>query len=601
MTRAMLPVIQVSLNPEIIMSDPKPIINCHTHIFTGEHVPPQIGKTYIPWPFYNILSVPFLLWACRLWYMHPNSPKKWKYKIWYIRSQKIIYGWRSFVKRHLLTNLFISLLNAVIVYHALVYFFQWLNSLFFKPEEKTGNVIQKIINWLLDYHLLYMPPSGWIKALVILFVLFCIAYGRKLIFFMLKKLWSFLSILPDKKTLQFLSRYINIGRFAYYKDQSRIFLKLRNQYQPGTGFVILPMDMEFMAAGKLKVEGRYENQMEQLAELKNSKNNGEHVFPFVFIDPRRERAGGKDFIKWIQSGEKVILEDCFVKDYIEEKKFNGFKIYPALGYYPFDTRLLPLWKYAADNQIPILTHCIRGTIFYRGRKEKDWGFHPIFKQANGEKVLGKLLLPQLKNQDFINNFTHPLNYLCLVEEKLLRLVVKNADEKTKKLFGYNGMEKPMNNDLRHLKLCFGHYGGEEEWKKYFEKDRDDFTSQLITEPGRGIAFIKDGEDYDDSFRRLEKLWKWVDWYSIISSLMLQYDNLYADISYIIHDEAIVPLLKEALQNNELKERILFGTDFYVVRNHKSEKEMLAEIISCLSETEFDMIARRNPATFLKRL
>src|SRR6185436_827568 len=71
--------------------------------------------------------------------------------------------------------------------------------------------------------------------------------------------------------------------------------------------------------------------------------------------------------------------------FIEKKKFNGFKIYPALGYYPFDVQLLPLWKYAADHQIPILTHCIRGTIFYRGSKKTEWDYHPVYKQAMFKK------------------------------------------------------------------------------------------------------------------------------------------------------------------------------------------------------------------------
>ncbi|MBK9961224.1 MAG: hypothetical protein IPP06_07755 [Saprospiraceae bacterium] len=59
-----------------------------------------------------------------------------------------------------------------------------------------------------------------------------------------------------------------------------------------------------------------------------------------------------------------------VKEYIEINKLNGFKIYPALGYYPFDEELLLLWKYAADHQIPIMTHVIKGTVFYRDRKNK---------------------------------------------------------------------------------------------------------------------------------------------------------------------------------------------------------------------------------------
>lgn len=264
-----------------------------------------------------------------------------------------------------------------------------------------------------------------------------------------------------------------------------------------------------------------------------------------------------------------------------------------MGYYPFDERLLPLWKYSADNGIPILTHAIRGTIYYRGTKEKAWSRHPIFKQSDGNN----LLLPQLKNIDFINNFTHPLNYLCLVEEKLLRLLVAQSSNEVKVLFGYTNNETALLHNLKHLKLCFGHYGGDEEWQKYFEKDRDQFVQQLVTNPSHGLNMIKEGK-IDETMNLLEQVWLNVDWYTIISSMMLQYPNLYADVSYIIHNDDIIPLLKHTIQNSGLKAKELFGTDFYVVRNHKSEKEMLAEIQAHLTEQEFDEIARINPRKFL---
>jgi hypothetical protein len=81
-------------------------------------------------------------------------------------------------------------------------------------------------------------------------------------------------------------------------------------------------------------------------------------------------------------------------------------------------------------------------------------------------------------------------------------------------------------------------------------------------------------------------------------MILQYPNLYADISYIVHNEKIAPLLKSSLKNPDLQKNILFGTDFYVVRNHKSEKEMLADLEEELSDKEFDIIARDNPQSFL---
>jgi hypothetical protein len=46
-------------------------------------------------------------------------------------------------------------------------------------------------------------------------------------FFILKKRWSFLSILPNKKTIEFIGRYVNIGRFDYYRKQAKLFDRLK--------------------------------------------------------------------------------------------------------------------------------------------------------------------------------------------------------------------------------------------------------------------------------------------------------------------------------------------------------------------------------------
>jgi predicted TIM-barrel fold metal-dependent hydrolase len=295
----------------------------------------------------------------------------------------------------------------------------------------------------------------------------------------------------------------------------------------------------------------------------------------------------------------VTLGDCFIKDYIEQYKFSGFKIYPALGYYPFDSELLPLWKYAADNGIPILTHCIRGTIFYRGPKNKEWDSHPVFQQSDGKgNFSDPLALLEIKNNEFINNFTHPMNYLCLLEERMLRRVIQVAkDASLEKLFGYTDEKTPLKYNLEHLKICFGHFGGDDEWDRFMELDRDLYSRQLVKHPDTGILFFEDNHG-NEKKGKAEQIWKFVDWYSIICSMMLQYENVYADLSYIIHNEGIHPLLNQTLMNPKLKKRTLFGTDFYVVRNHNSEKSLLASTLDNLSTEEFDQIARVNPRQFL---
>jgi len=262
---------------------------------------------------------------------------------------------------------------------------------------------------------------------------------------------------------------------------------------------------------------------------------------------------------------------------------------------------LPLWKYAADHQIPITTHCIRGTIYYRGSKKDEWNRHAVIEQANGGGEYVPLLLPQMGALENSYNFTHPLNYLCLLNETLLRKIVSKSSVTIQSLFGYTDLQTPLRYDLSHLKICFAHFGGDDEWLRFFERDRDNYSSQLVKNPAKGIDFLLDVKG-QASPGKLEIIWKSVDWYTIITSLMLQYKNVYADISYILHDEtSLLPLLKQTLLNDGLKKRVLFGTDFFVVRNHKSDKQMLADMMCGLSEEEFDWIARNNPKEFLARI
>lgn len=500
-----------------------------------------------------------------------------------------MFGSRSGIRRAI--SFIVGLFLAIQVFYILN---DWVSSLGYKSI--IGAYIQQARDWLSGYSLICIPGSIFGKlGLIIILVLF-FKSGRNLLFFILKKAWSFLGVIPGPKSKELADRYLNLARFALYHDQSDVFTRLKNQYPEGTGFVVLPMDMEYMEAGELKEGFRYADQMKNLQTVK--KNNKDIFFPFVFVDPRRVVEEGNAHLKYKINDGKVILEDCFIQKYIEKNKFSGFKIYPALGYYPFDEALLPLWKYAADNELPIMTHCIKGTIFFRGDKKKEWDKHPVFEQATGEEKYKPLLLLETKNIDFCGNFTHPMNYLCLLDERLLRkLVGKSKDEKIRTLFGYNGPDHKMKYNLSHLKLCFGHFGGDDQWNRFLESDRDNYASQLIKQPLKGITFLEN-EKGEPTPGKPEQIWKFVDWYSIICSLMLQYPHVYADLSYIIHSPGIQPLLKHTLMNEKLKTKVLFGTDFYVVRNHKSEKNMVADMVDHLTEEEFDLIARVSPGVFL---
>lgn len=574
-------------------STPRPLVNCHTHIFTGDHVPPWLARTFVPWPFYFLLPL-WLIVSVYRWWFAENGPGNWPYKPWYKRLKRMSYSFWILVNRIWIIFILHNLLGIVLTWHVLYFIWDWCGSLI--PATAPGWMarIQPAWDWMAQNGLLWTVEDTWSRIFICVLLLALFRSGRNLLLFILKRVIRLFIKLPGKQTAELLKRYLTIGRFAYHREQRTILGTLTGQYPRDMKFVILPMDMEYMAAGKPRVS--YTVQMEKLAELKLRGVYKDKILPFVFADPRRIEADPTHF-SYHMAGGKIVLDDCFVKRYIEEYGFSGFKIYPALGYYPFDDLLLPLWKYAADNNIPILTHCIRGTIFYRGPKRQEWDRHPVFMQAMGEGRYEPMLLPEKKNKDFSVNFTHPLNYLCLLDKDLLTGIVRR-NEKLWEVFGYDHQTGKMASDLSHLKLCFGHFGGDDEWNRFLESDRGQFAPQLFKEPRRGIEFLKKA-DGTPAPGKPEQLWKGVDWYTIICSMMLQYRGVYADISYILHDApAVLPLLRQTLTQDGLKEKVLYGTDFYVVRNHRSDKDMHACIRAGLSEEEYNMIARDNPHMYL---
>jgi hypothetical protein len=110
-------------------------------------------------------------------------------------------------------------------------------------------------------------------------------------------------------------------------------------------------------------------------------------------------------------------------------------------------------------------------------------------------------------------------------------------------------------------------------------------------------------------------------------MLMNYKNMYADLSYILRKPSIYPLLSETLRKganydkelvayeaetsankkashfkgrNRLRSHILYGTDFYVVRNHNSDKDLYTETRSALDDDSFDLITRENTHNYLSR-
>ena len=654
----------------------KRIVNAHMHVFTGDSVPPYLAKTLIMWPFYFLINTRWLISLFRKYYQFRFKKNYTEEKhIWEKRQkQRRKMNRKYIISHHWYLDIPYRIIITWLTIQATLYFLECIEYVF-ALDNKTFDWIDGLRLWLRDFYL-YYDIHPLLKAIWVIAVLGVIRWSRRFLLMILTLLFPILKKMMGKKTLELISRYIMLGRFAFYHSQAKIAHRALDQLPPGSGLVLLPMDMEFMEAGKSRMPERYlaaknkllaknwedsdfsdvfKFQMRELWDfVRNDTNTApkEPFYPFLFVDPRRMAKEKEAFFDYEIRNGKMVLKPCFIKTYMEDRRFSGFKIYPALGYYPFDLYLLPIWRYAAENQIPITSHCIHGTIFYRGSKKKEWNYHPVFKQSFNEDTYEPKLLPQTKNVDFQINFTHPLNYLCLLEESFLKLYLeriagelesssrlkekapgklspwecKFRERVLKEVFGYTGANMPLATNLSDIKICLAHYGGEEEWLKYLESDRHVYSLRLMRDPKEAIKFMENSKGIF-SWEKINDLWDFVDWYSLICSLMIKYPNMYADLSYIISKKSIYPLLKFSLEKgenypaeqaafeqepdihkkslhytgkNKLRSRILWGTDFYVVRNHKSDKDLFIETKTLLSEEDFDLIARENPHFFLCR-
>ena len=198
-----------------------------------------------------------------------------------------------------------------------------------------------------------------------------------------------------------LAAFAHIGNLGKQED---IYDFVASFYPPDTRFVVLAMDMDHMGAGTAPQP--YSQQLEQLAKLQ--KDFPDNIRAFVAADPRRDN----------------LLTT--VKNHID-MGFWGIKLYPPLGFFPFDPNLLPVYEYAEKNLIPVLSHCSPGGVYYEGR------FHTEMREElekHGGPIRGQ------KNGEITDRYAHPFHYRKVLDQ------------------------------FPKLKLCLAHYGGGDQWRAH---------------------------------------------------------------------------------------------------------------------------------------
>ncbi len=249
-------------------------------------------------------------------------------------------------------------------------------------------------------------PIGLVKALRS-------AAGYKTITGILKNLffWS------DEDVLDRYVKFVTTGRLG---SQQKIFEKCQAFYPDDTKFIVLPMDMACMGAGH--VPRPYKEQLEELHDLNTMYPQ---LIPFIHVDPRRE--GILDLLKLS----------------VEDWNFKGVKIYPPLGYFPYDPDLDPIYEYCQEMNLPILTHCSPGNpVHYKGKKK------------NLKKLLEKSIEPidtdKKKKKELCAYFTHPSNFEHVVKK------------------------------FPKLRICFGHFGSQSSWDMFIhEPEKEDNWFRII--------------------------------------------------------------------------------------------------------------------------
>jgi predicted TIM-barrel fold metal-dependent hydrolase len=176
-------------------------------------------------------------------------------------------------------------------------------------------------------------------------------------------------------------RLKNFGDKGKMDSQEARFLDCYSNYPEDTVFCILSMDMSLMGAGK--VRRSYEKQLIELSNLKKKYPN--NIKLFTHIDCRR--------LGYFELFKKTI----------EQWGFDGLKLYPPYGVFPYDSRYDDIYSYCEINKIPIIAHCTQNsTMHFEGNK----------------KYLKELLKKECKleidwagnNKLLCDYFTNPINY-----------------------------------------------------------------------------------------------------------------------------------------------------------------------------------------------
>jgi predicted TIM-barrel fold metal-dependent hydrolase len=396
--------------------------------------------------------------------------------------------------------------------------------------------------------------------------------GRKLIFFLARR-----GANKDPILRKSVDKYLAFLTIALHRTQQEIFeidYQISRAEDSEARLVALTLNMDHMDETVPRIN--YQTQLEEVRDIK--RYYPDSFFPFYSLDPRH--LSGEKGLRAIQKEmTHVVLSHGKLLPY-----FCGFKLYPALGFFPFDRKLLPIYAFAEKNHLPILSHCTRVGTQYIGKNIE--GLIPLTLE---------LIYPE-KTEDPLLNGTDQATRLAL-EKRITNYYnrgwVKNSkigdNDYACDLFGHPQNYIPLLLRFPKLKICLAHMGGSTE----IDNSDADESLNAIRQP-----------DCDPQL-----------WFDRIIEMMIQYENLYTDISYtlssfaennqIVFTKTLVLMQTKDRFGKELAYRVLFGTDFFMTEQEMREAELIAlakskfgSLRSAAGDNYWQLITKTNPTRFL---
>lgn len=348
-----------------------------------------------------------------------------------------------------------------------------------------------------------------------------------------KAVRKLIRLLSKKHGNSLFQKYLNFIEVGTQQSQGDIYRNVLENYKsldPNMRFIALTLNMDHMDI-QHSSHAKIGAQLEEIEKLRAFYPN--NLFPFIGVDPRHK--SDEELANWVRMK-------------VNKRTFFGIKIYPALGFFPFDPKLDQLYKWAEENEIPVMTHCTRSGSYYTGKmiqvipQNKPASLNPqssvmdsIYQRI--ERFMGDKFTRE-DSKVGCNIFSNPENYIPILEK------------------------------YPKLKLCLAHFGGGDE---------------LLKKPAKVVEKGLDNLPF---------------WDERIKGMMQKYPNVYTDISYTLYDKAALEKIKPLL-NEEIGKRILFGTDFFMTLQEDAEDLLWKNCLSHLTREKFETLAGQNVDNYLR--